>query len=239
MFESALVDSGNRIQTRSRYWMLATTSFNAAMVAAMILIPMLYPEALPRSQVTAMLQPPPLPHSAPPKPPTQVVRVTHSSAATNPFVAPTQIPQGIHRVLNDAPPQIADGVQMRERAMPTSPGVPFAMSVGRSLPFITVTPKKPAVQHVSSGVIAGMNISKTTPVYPAIARAARVDGSVEMHALISKSGAIEDLSVVSGPEMLRVAALDAVRTWRYRPYLLNGEPVEVETTITVHFTLGS
>ncbi|MBS1814218.1 MAG: energy transducer TonB [Acidobacteria bacterium] len=239
MFESALVDSANRIQTRSRYWMLATTSFNAAILAAMVLIPMLYPEALPRSQVTAMLQPPLLPHAAPPKQPARPVRVSRASAGANPFVAPAQIPQGIHPIAREAPPQISGGVQMGARNGTLGSDVPIAIATGPSLPVISVVPRKPTVQRVSAGVIAGMNISRTTPVYPAIARAAHVGGTVELHALISKSGTIEGLSVVSGPEMLRAAAVDAVKTWRYRPYLLNGEPVDVETTITVHFTLGS
>ena len=81
-------------------------------------------------------------------------------------------------------------------------------------------------------------MNKTTPIYPPIAKAARVPGTVVLQATISKQGTIEDLHVVSGPAMLQQAALDAVRQWRYRPYLLNNEPVEVETTVNVIFTLG-
>ena len=79
---------------------------------------------------------------------------------------------------------------------------------------------------------------KTQPVYPPIAKAARVSGTVVLQATISKTGTIENLHVVSGPAMLQQAALDAVKSWRYRPYLLNSEPVEVETTVNVIFTLG-
>jgi protein TonB len=75
-------------------------------------------------------------------------------------------------------------------------------------------------------------------MYPPIAKAARVSGTVVLQATISKTGAIENLTVTSGPAMLQQAALDAVRTWRYRPYLLNNEPVEVQTTVNVIFTLG-
>jgi protein TonB len=91
---------------------------------------------------------------------------------------------------------------------------------------------------ISSGVMAGNLILKTQPVYPPIAKAARVSGTVVLQATISKTGAIENLHVVSGPAMLQQSAQDAVRQWRYRPYLLNGEPVEVETTVNVIFTLG-
>jgi protein TonB len=83
-----------------------------------------------------------------------------------------------------------------------------------------------------------MLIQKTIPTYPPIAKAARVQGTVVLQALISKQGTIENLKVVSGPAMLQQAAEDAVRQWRYRPYLLNNDPVEVETTVNVIFTLG-
>ena len=83
-----------------------------------------------------------------------------------------------------------------------------------------------------------MLLDKITPQYPAIAKAARIQGTVVLQATISKSGSIENLRVVSGPPMLQQAAMDAVRTWRYKPYLLNGDPVEVETTVNVVFNLG-
>jgi protein TonB len=92
--------------------------------------------------------------------------------------------------------------------------------------------------NISSGVAAGMLLQKTQPTYPPIAKAARVQGTVVLQAKISKTGSIEDLRVVSGPAMLQQSALDAVKSWRYRPYLLNNEPVEVETTVNVIFTLG-
>jgi protein TonB len=81
-------------------------------------------------------------------------------------------------------------------------------------------------------------LNKTAPVYPAIAKAARVSGTVVLQATISKTGTIENLRVISGPAMLQQSALEAVKSWRYRPYLLNGDPVEVETTVNVVFTLG-
>jgi len=91
--------------------------------------------------------------------------------------------------------------------------------------------------RLSSGVMAGSLLTKFTPVYPAIAKAAGVQGTVVLQATISKNGTIENLRVVSGPILLQQAALDAVKTGRYRPYLLNGEPVEVETTVNVVFAM--
>jgi periplasmic protein TonB len=83
-----------------------------------------------------------------------------------------------------------------------------------------------------------MLLAPIRPVYPVIAKAAGVQGSVVVEAIISRTGTIESLRVVSGPEMLRGAAIDAIREARYRPYRLNGEPVDVETTITVNFRMG-
>ncbi len=86
--------------------------------------------------------------------------------------------------------------------------------------------------------MAGNLLEQTVPQYPAIAKATRTQGTVVMQATISKAGLIENLRVISGPPLLQQAAVDAVRSWRYKPYLLNGEPVEVETTVNVVFNLG-
>jgi protein TonB len=91
---------------------------------------------------------------------------------------------------------------------------------------------------VSQGVMAGSILSRPEPAYPAIAKQARIQGTVILSATISRAGTIENLTVVSGPAMLAQAAMDAVRNWRYRPYLLNGQPVEVQTLVNVTFTLG-
>jgi protein TonB len=96
----------------------------------------------------------------------------------------------------------------------------------------------PKVVSISSGVAQGMLIIHRPPVYPAIAKTARVSGTVVMQATISKTGTIDNLRVVSGPQLLRQSAVDAVRNWRYKPYMLNNEPVEVESTVSVVFSLG-
>jgi protein TonB len=91
--------------------------------------------------------------------------------------------------------------------------------------------------HLTSVIAEGMILQKTIPVYPAIAKASRREGTVVLQAVISTGGAIQNLRVLSGDPMLTQAALDAVKNWRYRPYLLNGKPIEVETTINVVFKL--
>jgi protein TonB len=107
-------------------------------------------------------------------------------------------------------------------------------------PAVVAAPaKKIGPVRLSTGVSAGLLLTPIQPVYPAIAKAARAEGTVVMEAVISKTGRIESLRAVSGPAMLRGAALDAVQAARYQPYKLNGEPTEVQTTITVNFRLGS
>jgi protein TonB len=81
-------------------------------------------------------------------------------------------------------------------------------------------------------------INQVKPAYPQIAKNARIQGAVVLQAEISKQGTIENLRVISGHPMLVPSALDAVKQWRYKPYYLNGDPVAVETTITVNFTLS-
>jgi protein TonB len=87
-------------------------------------------------------------------------------------------------------------------------------------------------------MMEGNLIYKVQPIYPSLARSARIQGSVLLRAIISRNGTIENLNVISGHPMLVGAAIDAVRQWRYRPYILNDEPVEVETQVTVNFSLS-
>jgi peptidyl-prolyl cis-trans isomerase A (cyclophilin A) len=91
--------------------------------------------------------------------------------------------------------------------------------------------------NIPAGIAQGMLLSKTPPVYPVDAKISRAQGTVVLNAVIGTDGTVEDLQVVSGPPMLRQSALDAVKSWRYRPYLLNGEPVEVRTTVNIIYVL--
>jgi protein TonB len=92
--------------------------------------------------------------------------------------------------------------------------------------------------RVSQGVTQGLLLRKVQPAYPPLARQARIQGSVLLQAEISKDGSIENLHLISGHPMLAPAAIEAVKQWKYRPYILNGEPVEVDTQITVIFSLS-
>ena len=122
------------------------------------------------------------------------------------------------------------------------------LSVGAATESLTVHPQKAGSQSaaagpstdpilVSSGVMAQQATYQPAPAYPPIAKAAHVQGSVVLRAIVSPQGTVENLQVVSGAPMLVSSALDAVKTWTYKPYLLNGQPTAVNTTITVHYTL--
>lgn len=148
--------------------------------------------------------------------------------------APTRIPQDAKmRPAGDAPPSAGFGAAGME-ALGGNGAVGNVFN-GQEQPRVKAVPGKVTV---SAGVAVGMLVHKTAPVYPPIAKSARVSGTVVLQGTISKTGAMENLRVVSGPSMLRQSALDAVRTWRYRPYLLSNVPTEVETTVNVVFALG-
>lgn len=151
------------------------------------------------------------------------------------LLAPTRIPQGVKTAAeNDAPPAAGFGGASMAALSGNGPVTNvFSGSAQSKAPAVTLKPVT-----VSAGVAVGMLIHKTQPLYPPIAKAARVTGTVVIQATISKSGSVENLHVVSGPAMLRQAALDAVKTWRYRPYQLNNEPTQVDTTVDVIFALG-
>ena len=99
-------------------------------------------------------------------------------------------------------------------------------------------PALPKRVRVSSGVIAGMLIKRVSPEYPEKARKKRIQGTVFLSEVINKNGDVADLSVISGDPMLAKAALVAAKQWKYRPYLLQGQPVEVESQIQMNFTLS-
>jgi protein TonB len=107
-----------------------------------------------------------------------------------------------------------------------------------STPMAVPKVATPQRVRVSQGVSQGLLIRKVQPTYPPLARQARIQGQVMLQALISKDGSIENLRLISGHPMLAPAALEAVKQWKYKPYMLNGEPVEVETTVQVNFTLA-
>ena len=240
MFEDATFESSNRIKSKSKYWMILTTILCGSVIGVMVLIPLIYPEALPKQAMATLLVAPPPPHPPPPPPPPEVHQVqVKPQMMNNQLMAPTKIPKQIKMVTEkEAPPSQGFGVAgMEGMGGSGAPGgVIGGLFGGSAAPVVkAAAPKKIAI---SQGVAQGMLVERVNPVYPAIAKAARMQGTVVLQATISKTGQIENLRVVSGPAMLQQSAIQAVSRWRYKPYLLNGEPVEVETTVNVVFSLN-
>jgi len=243
MFETSLMESSSQLKTKSSRWMLATAAFNLSILAVFILIPFLYPDALPRMSLTALLvaPPPPPPPPTPPQP-QKVVPVKIISQIDSGLRAPSMIPLKIRMIHDEAPPftgSEVQGMQYAERSNGPAGANLFsnvstnASVIPRVVPTVQTGPVK-----LPSRAVAALIISRPDPVYPAIAKAVYLQGAVILHAIISKEGTIENLSVISGNGMLVNAAQEAVQRWRYKPYLLNDKPVEVETSITVNFTFG-
>jgi periplasmic protein TonB len=205
-----------------------------------VILPLLHPERPPMH-----IEPPRVFTPMLPKPVIHVQPVATSSSPASP-VAPATAPQQGRSLSftnnhsypaadDPAPPLAPIGIGMREGA-----SLPAALTaVGNSANVSAAPVHSNARLSISNGVAAGMLLAPIRPVYPAIARAAHVEGTVVVEAIISRAGTIESLNVVSGPEMLRRAAIDAIQAVHYRPYRLNSEPIDVQTTITVNFRLGS
>jgi protein TonB len=239
MFEKSLVESRVLSVSSSKRWTaLASIGLQLALAAAVIALPLLHPDALPISLDTPKVLLPLLS-----KPPVHVERVEREPSASPSEISPVATVPVVTRSLlpsrdmeAEAPSMepIGAGMGMHD-ALPSG----MAQGVGEHGPSVAIAPARvPAGRiHLSSGVSEGMLIAPIRPVYPAIAKAAHVAGTVVVEAVISRTGAIESLHVVSGPAMLQGAAIDAIRAARYTPYKLNGIPTEVQTTITVNFRM--
>jgi periplasmic protein TonB len=239
MFEDALIESANRGRTKSR-WSLLALAINCAALIAIVIWPLLHPQALPVQMVATLLVAPPDPPPLPPQATPVRVQV-HSQVLDNELLAPSRIPTTIKMLHEAAAQPPTSGVPDMQGIADTNPGDALngiVRGLGAAHPSI-VRVAPPSKVCISSGVMAGNLLDKVPPQYPAIAREARIAGTVVLQATISKAGTIQNLRVINGPALLQQAALDAVRSWRYKPYLLNGQPVEVETTINVVFNLGS
>jgi periplasmic protein TonB len=240
MFEDSLVESRVLPISSSKRWTtLVSISLQFVIAGVVIALPLLHPEAIPFHDDSPKVMLPLLPK--PPAPPVPVQRATDSPRATSPSLPrPAIMPSlrpGRSSSSNDEPV-----LASIDPAMGTSGGLPVGLYTGDSGPHpgVMVTPTRSANKplQVSRGVLVGMLIAPIRPVYPAIAKAAHIEGTVVVEAIISRVGTIESLHVISGPIMLQNAAIDAIRAARYEPYRLNGEATEVQTTITVNFRMG-
>jgi protein TonB len=246
LFSDSLLES--ELRERRRRGLATTVSFTlqCALLGVLLVLPLMFTEALPSQQLLTFLVAPPPPPPPPPPAAAPVTKIVQTDMLNNGELrTPTRIPRKIEMIREEEapPPALSGGVVG---------GVPGGIPGGQLGGVIggiisassnpaSMIPKLEPVKRirVSQGVSQGMVIRKIDPVYPKLALAARVTGVVLLKAVIDRQGAITEVQVISGHPILVPAAIEAVKQWRYRPYSLNGEPVEVETNITVTFQISN
>ena len=244
MFEDSLLESGGRLKTKRGRTTTFAIILEIAMIGVMVLLPLIFTEALPKQQLmTFLVAPPPPPPPPPPAAaPVKVVKQIQTDIVNGALRTPTKIPQKVQMIKEEEAPPPAMASSGVVGGVPGGiPGGQMGGVIGGIISSTPVAvPKVAAPQRVrvSAGVTNGLKVKDVKPNYPPLARQARIQGQVVLHAVISKDGSIENLTLVSGHPMLAPAAIDAVKQWRYKPYLLNGEPVEVDTEVQVNFTLA-
>ena len=247
LFEDSLLETGSRHRRRRTWPTILSFVLQCFLVSVLVLVPLWYTDVLPRQQlVTFLVAPPPPPPPPPPAPAVAKIIKVASDLLNGQLRTPSSIPSKVEMLKEaEAPPADVTGGVLG--------GVPGGIPGGQlggviggiisSTSNLAAVPKlsKPAPTaqrvRVSQGVTQGMLTYKVQPEYPPIARQARIQGVVVLRAIVDKDGNIQNLELVSGHPMLAPAAIDAVKQWRYKPYLLNGLPVEVETMVTVTFQL--
>ncbi len=247
LFNDSLLDS--RIEHNRRRWTtLLSFVLQSFAVGLLLLLPLWFTDVLPKHQLLTLLETPPPPVPPPPAvsaaSPTKAVKVASNLTEVR-LRAISRVPTKVQLIKDDEavpPAAVADGVV---GSVPGgTPGGQLDGVIGgiiSSSSNLVNIPKLskpvPTVQRVrvSQGLTKGLLVYRTEPMYPLLAQQARVQGTVVLTAIIDKGGNVERLQLVSGNPLLAPAAIDAVKQWRYKPFLLNGQPVEIETTVTVNF----
>jgi periplasmic protein TonB len=237
MFAETLLESSPTARKRKRWPMATAFTVETIIAAVLVIVPLLSTGVIPlsaRVQIAAPLRETPLE-------PKRRVRTEPSSSSSPSNAAPRPAIVPIVDTRNTiyiGPTPSADEI------VDPAPG-PYNPTIGNNPLSDDLIPKgnghgsgPKAPPRIVSVLSEAQLINRVEPVYPKIALAAGVQGEVKLHAIIARDGRIMSLNLISGHPLLAHAAEDAVSQWRYRPYYLNGEPVEVETFITVHFTRG-
>lgn len=246
MFEQTFVEAVQR--DKKPFTIVFSLALQGVIICLLILTRLVYTESLPGAVLKSLLLAPAPPQAAVPEPPapkTQA-RPVMRRLDLHKLFAPAIVPKAIPPSIQETAPTPDIGVVGSVGAANSADNLGVISSILSSTPNKPAPPaetqvKKPSVHKPVSlgGRVAEANlVRKVMPVYPPLARSARVQGTVEFTALISREGRIENLQLVHGHPLLVNSAREAVLQWRYRPTLLNGEPVEVITDIVVHFTLA-
>ena len=241
MFADSLFDSHGTGRSQRGWTTLTSFALQTLGIAIVLTLPQIYTEGLPKLHLVSMSAPLP-----PPGPPP----VTQQQSGARPapgnlfhgiMVAPQTVPVGVTQVIDDSVPQDAApcAICVNGGTGVISTNNPVWGALGNTAAVVLPPPPKPAARPPRvSTMMEGNLIYKVQPIYPPLARAARIQGPVHVRAFITRTGTIENLQAIDGHPMLVGSAIDAVRQWRYRPYILNGDPVEVETQVTVIFSLS-
>ena len=247
MFEDSLLESGKRFKTRRSLTTSLSFGVQGLLVGVVVVIPLFIPQALPQQHLTTFLVTPP-----PPPPPGLRIAVKFPRTVSQKKVSeiedgrlrtPTAIPNKIAMVQEEAPPPLVAGVMggVPGGVPGGTPGGVLGGVLGNPLPPIVpklVAPPPPQKLRISSGALEANAIHQVKPPYPPLAQQARIEGVVKLLVTVGKDGSIENVRVVSGHKMLAQAALEAVRQWRFKPALLNGEPWEAEAEISIVFKIS-
>lgn len=250
MFEQSFLDQAGRT---SRPWTVAVSFvLQTILVSLLILVPLIYTDTLPRTQLMSFLvaPPPPPPPPPPPAATVKVVKVIPRQFDAGRLMAPKVIPKQIAMIKEDEMPDPSAGAVGVVGGVPGGvPGGDRGGIIGGIIGAAPVAPppppppvkvEKPAAPQrirVGGNVQLARIVNQPRPVYPPLAKQARIQGTVRFTAIIGTDGRIQNLQLVSGHPLLVPSAQEAVKQWRYQPTLLNGEPVEVITQIDVNFTL--
>jgi protein TonB len=243
MFDELVESSAVRKKTNTGWAVILSTMVQAMVLFVLILIPLIYTQALPKAMLTTLLVAPPPPPPPPPPPAAApvvvkpVARLLNQGVLTQPKAIPKNVAVFKEAELPPEAPGVAGGLDLGGGGILGGFGA-GATGAAPPPPPPPPPPKPVGPIKVGGNVQEAMVIARPQPVYPPLARQARIQGNVVLHAIIDKDGKVSELQVVSGHPLLVQSALEAVKNWRYRPTQLNGDPVEVDTTITVSFVLG-
>jgi protein TonB len=246
LFSDCLVEASGQQRKQRSESILFSAVVQCLVLSFLILIPLIYTEVLPAGMLaTYLMTAPPPPPPPPPAPAALRPTIITSNLVNGQLIAPTAIPTKIQIIHEEEiPPDNSGGV-----AGGVVGGVPGGQLggaiggvlgglVGSGRPVAVPAPVLAKRVRVSQGVSEGLLLNKTKPEYPVIAKIGHVEGVVVIDAVISAEGIVDNLHVVSGNPILIQSAMDAVKQWRYKPFLLSGVPVAVETRITVNFQLN-
>jgi protein TonB len=239
MFDDLVESTVTKKKTNKGWAVIVSGLVQTLILGILILIPLIYTEALPKAMLSTLLiaPPPPPPPPPPPAPVKVVVKPVARLIQSGKLMQPRAIPKEV-AVFKEAelPPDVINNTNQGG----VFGGIPGQGLIANNGPALPPPPKAATPARIKQGgqVTAASIITQTRPVYPALARQARIQGNVVLHAIIDKEGKVAQLEVISGHPLLVQSALDAVKQWRYKPTQLNGDPVEVDTTITVTFTMG-